>query len=281
MRRRARAVIAERRRSDRKKKWSKCIAKEKSERNAIEEYFRQCLQTHVNHAKFGSHRSELECAIKEKAAIAQLHLFHYGTRNVMICDCPNREINGCQGSILHFDFRKNAFRVRMSPKNEKKNRAQSQVVCVDPGFLEAVDCDATMADSDNEQVSLFDLDFIEQHLQVKVVASKLTLIRFQTNVKEHLNANIEQKEMERHLISEKVCTRSTKNIESCVDSGSCEASACMGDNCKEIDDALATLMNRDKQFCGKTSNAGNFVASVKTDTAKPKTQRQSMILIYS
>ena len=275
MRRRARAVIAERRRSDRKKKWSKCIAKEKSERNAIEEYFRQCLQTHVSHEKFVSHRNDLECAIEEKAAIAHQHLFHDGTRNVMICDCPNGEINGCQGSILHFDFRKNAFRVRMSPKNEKKNRAQFQVVCVDPGCLEAVDCNATIADCDKEQVIFFDLEFIEQDLQIKVVSSKITLAPFQRNEKDHLNANIEQKELERHLITENVCTQSTKNVESCLDKGSCEGSACTVDNRKKVDDTLATFVIRDKQFCGKTSNAGKFVASEKTDAAKKHEQSKN------
>ena len=60
----------------------------------------------------------------------------------------------------------------MLQRKTKNNDTQTQVVCVNPGVVEALDSDVTAVNSNKEYVSLFHFNFAQTDLQVRAVMSK-------------------------------------------------------------------------------------------------------------
>ena len=54
----------------------------------------------------------------------------------------------------------------------KNSNIQTQVVCVDPGVVKALDSDVTRVNCNNEHVSLFHFNFVQTDLQVRVAMLK-------------------------------------------------------------------------------------------------------------
>ena len=60
----------------------------------------------------------------------------------------------------------------MLQRKAKNNDTQTQMVCVDPGDVEALDSDVTVVNSNSEHVSLFHFNFAQTDLQVTAVTLK-------------------------------------------------------------------------------------------------------------